>query len=187
VSEALAFGLPVTMSTFTKDSFGNIPGCVGSDKTSFTKCIIDLHSNKRQWEALRDEGISYIQRTHSRKENIERWSEIIDYSFKNVSKERSSRLLNVNIDYPKEKCPEGEEMYLGTFNDVAAVVKGGGFGSAFQHWKLYGKKEGRSYYCNMSLITPNKEKKLKGQKNGKTEKVAKTAKAGATSKLTYVK
>ena len=150
MSQALAVGLPVVMSTFTKESFGNIPGCVGSDNTSFTKCIIDLHGNKRRWEVLRDEGFVYIQSTHSRRETMEQWSKIIDGSFKNVSKERGNKLLNMKIDYPKEKCVEGEEIYLRTYNDVAAAVKGGDLKSGFEHWNRYGKKEARSYYCNMA-------------------------------------
>jgi len=150
VSEALAVGIPVVMSTFIKESFGDIPGCVGSDSTSFTKCIIDLHGNKRRWEALRDEGISYIQQTHSRKESMEKWSEIIDHNFNNVSKEGGDKLFNVKISYAKEKCVEGEEIYLSTFPDIAAAIKVGHFDSGFHHWNKYGKKGGRSYYCKMA-------------------------------------
>ena len=58
--------------------------------------------------------------------------------------------MNMKIDYPKEKCVEGEEIYLRTYNDVAAAVKGGDLKSGFEHWNRYGKKVGRSYYCNMA-------------------------------------
>jgi glycosyltransferase involved in cell wall biosynthesis len=76
VSEALAHGLPVVMSPFTKDSFDNgVPGCVGSDIESYKKCIEDLDGNVTKWEALRDEGISYIERTHSRQKAMKRWEE----------------------------------------------------------------------------------------------------------------
>lgn len=77
MSEALSVGLPVVMSTLTKESFGEVPGCVGSDNKSFTKCIIDLHDNETQWEALRNEGFSYIQKTHNRKDAMKEWSKII--------------------------------------------------------------------------------------------------------------
>eukprot|EP00586_Coscinodiscus_wailesii_P000698 CAMPEP_0172484550 /NCGR_PEP_ID=MMETSP1066-20121228/12048_1 /TAXON_ID=671091 /ORGANISM="Coscinodiscus wailesii, Strain CCMP2513" /LENGTH=752 /DNA_ID=CAMNT_0013249159 /DNA_START=284 /DNA_END=2542 /DNA_ORIENTATION=+ len=95
VSEALANGLPVVMSTFTKESFGYIPGCVGSDSRSFTKCIIDLHRNENQWQELHDKGLSYIQQSHSRQALKEKWSDIIDSSFKHMSKKQSHKILNI--------------------------------------------------------------------------------------------
>ena len=110
MSEALAVGLPVVMSTFTKESFGEIPGCIGSDNKSFAKCVIDVHGDEQQWEALRNEGLSFIQRTHSRKEAMEQWSDIIDSSLKDASKRYSNKLVNVTMRYPTEKCAEGEEI-----------------------------------------------------------------------------
>lgn len=143
VSEALARGLPVVMSDFTKDSFGNgVPGCVGTDSSSYKKCITDLDENRETWEALRDEGISYIEHTHSRHEAMGRWSRIID------SNKRAHDLLSKTIPVPTEKCDEGEEVYLGAYKDIGIAIEEGIFESGFQHWDLHGKREGRCYYCN---------------------------------------
>lgn len=152
VSEALAVGLPVVMSQFTKESFGTIPGCVGPDDSSFAKCVTEVHDNKNRWKALRNEGISYIQRTHNREKIMEKWSEIIDQSFKPSSKEMSKKFLDMKFHYPTEKCAEGEEIYLGAYKDVADAVKAGHMKNGFDHWRLYGKLEGRSYYCNLAEL-----------------------------------
>lgn len=143
VSEALARGLPVIMSDFTKDSFGDgVPGCVGSDIESYKKCIIDLDKNRTKWEAVRDDGIAYIERTHNRRKTMERWSRIIN------SNRRAKKLLGDPILDPTDKCDEGEEIYLRDNRDVDEAVKNGVFDSGFHHWSLHGKLDGRSYYCN---------------------------------------
>jgi glycosyltransferase involved in cell wall biosynthesis len=148
VSEALAAGLPVVMSEFTKESFGGeAPGCTGFDPESFAKCVIDVHDNQEQWEFLRSEGLSYILRTHSRKEVMKQWSEIIGSSFKDVAKKRSKKLLDVRMNLPTERCEEGEDIYLSQFEDIAIAVKEGRIGSGFEHWSEFGKYEGRNSYC----------------------------------------
>ena len=151
VSEALAFGLPLVMSTFTKESFGEIPGCIGSDNKSFAKCVIDVHGDEKQWELLSSEGISFIERTHSRKESMKQWSDIIDSNVQDVSKRHSNKLVNIKMRYPTEKCAEGEDVYLAEYTDVASAVKAGHFQSGFQHWRRHGKHEGRNYYCDIAL------------------------------------
>lgn len=131
------------MSEFTKDSFGDsVPGCVGTDIESYKKCIVDLDGNRAKWEALRAEGISYIERTHSRQEAMERWSRIID-SNKQLHDQQSK-----TIPVPTEKCDEGEEVYLGAYKEVGIGIKEGHFESGFHHWNLHGNLEGRSYYCD---------------------------------------
>lgn len=143
VSEALARGLPVIMSDFTKNSFSNgVPGCVGSDSASFKKCIIDLDGNRTKWETLRDEGISYIKRTHSRQEAMNTWSRVIN------SNMQAKLLLGKQILNSTRKCDEGEEMYLRSDIAIENAVKNGVFESGFHHWTLHGKAEGRRYYCN---------------------------------------
>ena len=151
VSEALAAGLPVVMSKFTQDSFGTVPGCVGSDDASFAKCVIDLHNDEHQWEAVRNEGVSFIERTHSRQKIMEQWSEIIEDSFKNASKKQvHPKLLGTKLPSPKKACAEGEEFYLGAYEDVANAVKAGIFKTGFDHWIGSGKGEGRTYFCNLA-------------------------------------
>jgi hypothetical protein len=135
------------MSPFTRDSFGNgVPGCVGSDSESYKKCIEDLDGNATKWEELRDEGISYIERTHSRQKAMERWSRVIDTNL------HAHKLLGHPILHPTKKCDEGEQLYLGAKEnaDIAKAVKDGIFESGFQHWDMHGKHEGRKYYCNSS-------------------------------------
>lgn len=87
VSEALSIGLPVVMSSFTHKSFGNVPGCVGSDNNAFKQCIISVHNNEKKWKALRQEGLDFIAETHSRKKVMEKWSSIINSNVK-LARER---------------------------------------------------------------------------------------------------
>ena len=69
------------MSTFTQESFGDVPGCVGSDAASYIKCIVELNDDKSKWEELRNEGISYIERTHGRNLTMAVWSKVINNNF----------------------------------------------------------------------------------------------------------
>ena len=69
------------MSTFTQESFGDVPGCVGSDAASYIKCIVELNDDESKWEELRNEGISYIERTHNREDIMTVWSKAISKNF----------------------------------------------------------------------------------------------------------
>ena len=152
MSEALAAGLPVVMSKFTKESFGTVPGCVGSDDASFAKCVIDLHNDEHLWEAVRDEGISFIERTHGRQKIMEIWSEIIEDGFKNASKKQvHPKLLGTKLPSPTVACAEGEEIYIGVYEDVANAVQAGVYKTGFDHWNRDGKAEGRTYFCENGL------------------------------------
>ena len=70
------------MSPFTQKSFGDVPGCVGADAASYIKCIVELNDDESKWEELRNEGISYIKRTHSRNLTSTIWSKVINDNFK---------------------------------------------------------------------------------------------------------
>lgn len=143
VSEALARGIPVVMSKFTSDSFGNgVPGCVGTDSASYQKCILDLDKNRTKWEEVRAKSIAYIERTHNRQEAMRSWSRIID---KNM---QAKTLLGNPILNSTEKCDEGEELYLRSDSAIENAVKTGAFESGFDDWTQFGKTEGRTYYCN---------------------------------------
>lgn len=141
------------MSKFTQQSFGRVPGCVGVDNESFSKCIIDLNDNEKEWEALRNEGTSFIQQTHSRQQTMEHWSEIISNNFEAgaTRTKKNLNLLTGRIKYPTKECKEGEELYLNSYNDAADMVREGNLSSGFQHWLLHGKFDGRNYYCSVVL------------------------------------
>lgn len=48
-----------------------------------------------------------------------------------------------------ESCPVGEELYWSLYPDVKAVLQSRVDNkSAFWHWRLYGKHEGRLYMCH---------------------------------------
>ena len=146
VSEAISRGLPVAMSNFTKESFGNnIPGCVGSDARSFAKCIIDLHDDKSRWAELRNEGLDYIQRTHSRPQAMEQWARVIN---DNLERANAKNHITEQPVLATAACVDGEKMYLQTHRDVAAAVERGDIRNGFHHWISSGKQEGRAYICS---------------------------------------
>lgn len=159
VSEAMSFGLPVVMSTFTKESFGDAPGCVGSDNRSFANCVLDLHGREDRWEAMQNAGIAYIEKTHNRQKTLNEWSNIINDGLKRMSMRNRGTGPGVGTEHglfkaqmpesSTQECAEGEEMYLAKYADIAAAVKSGHFRSGFHHWSLYGKNEGRIYNCSM--------------------------------------
>jgi hypothetical protein len=161
VSEAIAKGLPVVMSKFTYDSFGNdIPGCVGIDNESFAKCIIDTFNNDTQWATIQKKGTTYIRETHNRERHKQRLSAIIKRNLKIATSRKKitnpdHNLLHVELPTPISKCEEGEEIYLKMYEDVAAaVVSRSEYSSAFQHWSEFGESEGRPYFCNEMPVIP---------------------------------
>jgi hypothetical protein len=130
VSEALSLGIPVVMSNFTAKSFGPVPGCIGADAQSFKNCILDLHRSKERWTALRNDGVDFIRRTHSRQQIMQEWSKVIDGSLKAIS-----------------ACLEGEDTYMNKYPAVREAVRDGIFQSGFHDWNSKGKAEGREYDC----------------------------------------
>ena len=72
----------MVMSTFTYESFGDLPGCVGSDPKTFKKCVIELHSNEEEWYKVRDEGIEYILDTHSREKTMDVFAQAIEENYR---------------------------------------------------------------------------------------------------------
>ncbi len=86
------------MSTFTHESFGDIPGCVGSDPESFKNCIIELHSNERKWVKVRNEGIAYIEETHNRQKTMEVWSNVIGKNY-HEQEVGNHKLLNGTVEH----------------------------------------------------------------------------------------
>ena len=83
VSEALSLGIPVVVSEFTAESFGFKPGCfedvccIGDNKESFKNCILDVHNDKAKWYSFRENGIDFIQSTHSCEEVMKKWAKNI--------------------------------------------------------------------------------------------------------------
>lgn len=76
----MSVGLPIVMSSSIRESVSDaVPGCVGQDVETFVDCVIDVHSNPARWAALRQQGIDYIQKTHSREEVTKTWSTIINH------------------------------------------------------------------------------------------------------------
>ena len=60
---------------------------------------------------------------------------------------KNHTLFTTEILFPQEQCAEGEEIYMNEYKDVAEAVRSGIFSSAFEHWREFGKGEGRMYYC----------------------------------------
>ena len=79
------------MSQFTHDSFGEVPGCVGYDPTAYMQCILDLHSDEKLWNQIRNDGIAFIERTHSRNTMRELWFKIIE---DNLTRQREKSIAN---------------------------------------------------------------------------------------------
>ena len=65
----------------------------------------------------------------------------------------NKRILSVNVNNcgQVKECPEGEEAYFRTYPDVAKHRFFQGR-TAYLHWKLYGKEEGRHYICSCPKI-----------------------------------
>ena len=64
----------------------------------------------------------------------------------------NKRILSTNsCGEPVKQCPEGEEAYFSSYPDVSIKWK-----SAYQHWKKYGKAEGRHYIC----MCPTSDEKI---------------------------
>ena len=57
------------------------------------------------------------------------------------------QLVRIKRPNPKAQCPEGEADYFRRFPDVKHAVRVGSLASAFVHWELFGRKEGRRYRC----------------------------------------
>lgn len=134
------------MSTFTKESFGDIPGCVGSDPRSFMECIVDLHSNERQWEAVRKKGISWIEETHSLEEATKQWSKIIDTNFARVLKKDDHKLLLTKELDPVFPSDCTWQCYLQLNPDVGRKVKDKK--GAIDHYLKFGVWEFRRCACD---------------------------------------
>ena len=83
VSEALSLGIPVVVSEFTAESFGFKPGCfedvccIGDNKESFKNYILNVHNDKEKSYSFRENGIGFIQSTHSCEEVMKKWAKNI--------------------------------------------------------------------------------------------------------------
>ena len=145
LSEALSLGIPTVMSAVSAEAFGITTDdgitCRGDDPEAFKSCVISLHENKKEWEAVREGGIEFIRTTHSRVETLETWTDIV---------ERGKQVWN-HLDEisrnPQGPCPEGEESYLSRRPDVKEAVEAGALESAYVHWIQHGRKEGLEYLC----------------------------------------
>ena len=132
VSEALSVGLPVVMSSFTHDSFGTVPGCIGSNKYTFKQCILEVHNDKQKWTELREQGLEFIRTTHSEEEVIKRWSYIISTGLK-LSRRRNDLFQRSEEEYKKQ------------YPDIADALAAKVFLSALHHYSTVGKHESRLY------------------------------------------
>jgi len=127
------------MSSFTHDSFGHVPGCIGSNIESFKQCILDVHSEKERWMSLQQEGINFIRETHSRSQTMETWSKVVRTGLE-IAGTRNKLFEQGEKDY-KEKYP-----------DVAEAVREGTFQSSFEHYVQHGQQEGKVYRGGLEMF-----------------------------------
>jgi hypothetical protein len=159
LSEAFALGVPVVMSGSVAETFKissrNRIGCVGKSVESMKQCVLDVHSNEREWQILRTNGIEFIQRTNSRAMVRRSWLGIMK-----VATEKRQDLANCDATlefvscFARKKqllsdsmCPEGEERYKDAYPYVKASIEDGEFPSAWEHFETKGKAEGLVYSC----------------------------------------
>lgn len=127
MSESLSVGLPVVMSSFTHDSFGKIPGCVGKDVPAMVDCILQVYGHEKKWTLLQQEGLKFIRETHNRKQVMAKWSSTIS--------------LGLDLATSRKRVfTEGENLYRKTYADTVLTRT-----SAFSHYLIYGRKDNRIY------------------------------------------
>ena len=144
-------GIVTVMSKLSADAFGIRPEdkitCVGVNPNVFARCVLDLHSNKSAWTEMQQNGFEFIKKTHNYDEIKKVWAKIIDDGKKIRAESSHDRQLK------EEKCPEGERDYVEKYPDIKRALrkKGGKYTSAFHHYRVAGKKEGRVYTCDEVL------------------------------------
>ena len=107
------------------DSFGTVPGCIGSSSDMFKQRILKVHSNKAIWMDLPNQGLEYIHETHSEKEVTKQWSNIIIFG----------------ADLIKRRCEiflRSEEEYKKQYPDVMHMLAGNTFLSSLHHNIFHG-------------------------------------------------
>ena len=156
------------MSKLSADAFGIEPedeiSCIGSNRATFASCVLSLHNNESEWEKMQRNGISFIERTHSREKVSAIWSKVIEQALSKYNKMKaletiplagggrhqriiSHPIFSTELWAPTKPCREGEALYVKLYPDVGDAITTGIFTSAFHHWKKHGKHEGRSYLC----------------------------------------
>ena len=123
------------MSHFTFESFGEVPGCVGSSAISLKQCIIDVHSSNRKddWVVLQKQGFDFINETHNRGTVMREWSKVIGKSLA-LGKKRSEVFLSAENKYRQKY-----------FIEAGKDPVKSGFHSFFEHYLYEGKMGGKLY------------------------------------------
>ena len=69
VSEAMSYGLPVVLSTFSASGLGltrsSAEACTAGTPDEFVRCVDGLHENVDTWYTQRNASLEYIRRTHN--------------------------------------------------------------------------------------------------------------------------
>lgn len=125
-------GLPVVMSRFTHDCFGDVPSCVGEDPQSMKLCVIDTYQKKDKWMKLQKEGLNFISKTHDRNPTMMKWSDIISQSFALAKKRR------IVFKVAEKAYGQTYQLKFGQQNMSA-------FKSFLEHFVLQGREEGKIY------------------------------------------
>jgi hypothetical protein len=147
--------VPVVMSQRAAGNFGissaDEIGCVGHDVTSFKQCVLDVHSNLKKWGRVRKNGLDFIKRTHNRATLLESWSAIIDDA---MDLRATLATCDPTLEFAAcstvevtDICRTGEKQYQRNYPDVRKSIQSGYLGSAWEHFKTVGFKEGRIYVC----------------------------------------
>jgi len=167
LSEAFSYGIPCVMSKPSAEAFSFTPKtkvtCIGDSPESFKNCVLTVYESKKKWTEIRDNGISFIRKTHNRLKVMQDWSGAISVAkqsylgMKAIERTEDEKgvppsfithnLFSTDLWTPLEPCVEGEVLYLKLYPDVKDAMNQGAFSSAFAHWRDFGQQEGRKYVC----------------------------------------
>jgi len=158
LSEVMSAGLPTVMSLDSAKNFG-IPqnsrvSCVGVNDTSFANCVVNLYNNEQSWSEVAWNARNFIQQTHDRRLITKTWNNIFQKATEMV--ERKKRCSNGCPSEVIRLCRKGELTYFLRYPGVKKAVKKKEIPSAYEHWKQYGKYEGKKYECEKKSVCMTK-------------------------------
>lgn len=133
-------GLPVVMSRFTRDCFGDVPGCVGDDPQSTKLCVIDTHNSRDNWSKLQEDGLNFIEKTHNRNLTMMKWSGVISKALVLAKKRR-------------KVFGAAEKAYGQTYQLEVRSGSVPAFKSFLEHYVLQGKEDGKFYADSKEIWT----------------------------------
>lgn len=123
-------------------------GCIGESSLGFRDCVVMAHNDRKYWNQLREEGMTFIKETHQKSQLRNLWNESIREGIRRLRRRQECQascdhLPGMFFKAPMTKrCLALETSYLERYSTVRVLVQNKTYLSGIDHFLLSSGKEG---------------------------------------------